>query len=101
MALHLVARARDGFGFNLSFPAAANTIPRPGRGRGPGTMKNVIVIDHPVVQTKLTELRDFAADHRKFRALLDEIAGLMVYEVTRDWPTTPKPVQTPLERTTG
>ena len=35
---------------------------------------NVIVIDHPVVQTKLTELRDFTADHRKFRALLDEIA---------------------------
>ncbi|HEV2294028.1 MAG TPA: uracil phosphoribosyltransferase [Tepidisphaeraceae bacterium] len=62
---------------------------------------NVIVIDHPVVQTKLTELRDFSADHRKFRALLDEIASLMVYEVTRDWPTMPKPVQTPLERTTG
>ena len=53
-------------------------------------MQNVIVIDHPVVQTKLTELRDFAADHRKFRALLDEIASLMVYEVTRDWPTTPE-----------
>ena len=64
-------------------------------------MTNVIVIDHPVVQTKLTELRDFTADHRKFRALLDEIAGLMVYEVTRDWPTTPRPVQTPIERTTG
>lgn len=62
---------------------------------------NVIVIDHPVIQTKLTELRDFTADHRKFRALLDEIASLMVYEVTRDWPTMPKPVQTPLERTTG
>jgi uracil phosphoribosyltransferase len=62
---------------------------------------NVIVIDHPVVQTKLTELRDYTADHRKFRALLDEIAGLMVYEVTRDWPTTPRPVQTPMERTTG
>ena len=64
-------------------------------------MQHVIVIDHPVVQTKLTELRDFSADHRKFRTLLDEIAALMVYEVTRDWPTTPKPVQTPLERTTG
>src|SRR5882724_12231044 len=62
---------------------------------------NVIVIDHPVVQTKLTELRDYTADHRKFRTLLDEIAGLMVYEVTRDWPTTARPVQTPLERTTG
>jgi len=62
---------------------------------------NVILVDHPVIQTKLTELRDYTADHRKFRALLDEIASLMVYEVTRDWPTMPKPVQTPLERTTG
>jgi uracil phosphoribosyltransferase len=62
---------------------------------------NVILIDHPVVQTKLTELRDYTADHRKFRTLLDEIAMLMTYEVTRDWPTTPRPVQTPLERTTG
>ena len=65
------------------------------------TSQNVFVIDHPVVQTKLTELRDFTTDHRKFRALLDEVASLMVYEVTRDWPTTPRPVQTPLERTTG
>src|SRR5580765_6109 len=62
---------------------------------------NVILLDHPVIQTKLTELRDFTADHRKFRALLDEIGGLMVYEVTRQWPTTARPVQTPLERTTG
>jgi uracil phosphoribosyltransferase len=65
------------------------------------SVRNVILLDHPVIQTKLTELRDFSADHRKFRALLDEIASLMVYEVTRDWPTTPRPVQTPLERTTG
>jgi uracil phosphoribosyltransferase len=63
--------------------------------------QNVILIDHPVIQTKLTELRDYTTDHRKFRALLDEIASLMVYEVTRDWPTTPRPVQTPMERTTG
>ena len=62
---------------------------------------NVILIDHPVVQTKLSELRDYTADHRKFRSLLDEIAMLMTYEVTRDWPTQPKPVQTPLERMTG
>src|SRR5580765_5683578 len=62
---------------------------------------NVILIEHPVIQTKLTELRDFTTDHRKFRALLDEIASLMVYEVTRDWPTTARPVQTPLERMTG
>ena len=53
------------------------------------------------MQTKLTELRDYTSDHRKFRALLDEIASLMVYEVTRDLPTQPKIVQTPLERMTG
>ena len=64
-------------------------------------MTNVIVIDHPVVQTKLTELRDYTTDHRKFRALLDEVASLMVYEVTRDWPTVPRPVQTPMERMIG
>src|SRR3989442_10246972 len=62
---------------------------------------NVILIEHPVIQTKLTELRDFTADHRKFRALLNEIASLMVYEVTRDWPTQDKPIQTPLERMVG
>ena len=62
---------------------------------------NVIVIDHPVIQTKLTELRDYRSDHRKFRDLLNEIAGLMAYEVTRDWPTKPKPIQTPMERMTG
>ncbi|HMB95209.1 MAG TPA: uracil phosphoribosyltransferase [Tepidisphaeraceae bacterium] len=64
-------------------------------------MQNVFVIDHPVIQTKLTELRDYTADHRKFRALLDEIAMLMTYEVTRDWPTRSKPVRTPLEQMTG
>lgn len=62
---------------------------------------NVIILSHPVIQTKLTELRDYTADHRNFRELLNEIAGLMVYEATRDWPVMPKPVQTPLERTTG
>src|SRR6478735_574955 len=65
------------------------------------SLSNVFLLDHPVIQTKLTELRDFSADHREFRALLDEIAGLMVYEVTRDWPTKPHPVRTPLEDTTG
>ena len=62
---------------------------------------NVTVFDHPVIHTKLTELREIGTDHRKFRGLLNEIAGLMVYEVTRDWPTTPRGIDTPLERMTG
>jgi uracil phosphoribosyltransferase len=65
------------------------------------SLSNVIVVDHPVIKTKLTELRDFSADHRKFRTLLDEIASLMTYEVTRDWPTRPRPVRTPMEQMIG
>jgi uracil phosphoribosyltransferase len=65
------------------------------------SLPNVKVIDHPVIQTKLTELRDRAADHRTFRTLLNQIASLMVYEVTRDWPTEPRTIDTPLERMTG
>lgn len=64
-------------------------------------LTNVILITHPVVQTKLTELRDYSSDHMKFRAVLEEAASLMVYEVTRDFPTKPKIVQTPMEKTTG
>src|SRR4051812_48177710 len=64
-------------------------------------MPTLIVIDHPVIQTKLTELRDQSTDHREFRHLLGEIASLMVYEVTRDWPTTSRSVQTPMEEPTG
>jgi uracil phosphoribosyltransferase len=64
-------------------------------------MQNVLLIDHPVIQTKLTELRDVSADHRKFRELLNEIAGLMVYEVTRSWPTRTRTIRTPLEEMQG
>lgn len=64
-------------------------------------MTNSIIFDHPVIQTKLTALRDFHTGTREFRSLLSEIAALMVYEVTRDWPTTPRPIQTPLEKMTG
>ena len=64
-------------------------------------MQNVFLIDHPVVQNKLTELRDFSVDHREFRELLDEIAMLMTYEVTRDFPTAPRPIRTPLEPMIG
>ena len=64
-------------------------------------MPSVITIDHPVIRTKLTELRDFSADHREFRTVLEEVAMLMTYEVTREMPTRSRPVQTPLEKTSG
>jgi uracil phosphoribosyltransferase len=61
----------------------------------------VIVVDHPIIRTKLSELRDERTDHREFRDLLDEIAMLMTYEVTRDFPTRITKVKTPLEVTDG
>jgi uracil phosphoribosyltransferase len=64
-------------------------------------LPNVIHINHPVIQTKLTSLRDATTGHREFRELLNEIAGLMVYEVTRDFPTRPLKVRTPMEEMTG
>jgi uracil phosphoribosyltransferase len=64
-------------------------------------MQNVYVLDHPVIQTKLAELRDVSTNHYTFRSLLEEIAMLMTYEVSRDWPTVQKQVRTPMESTSG
>ena len=62
---------------------------------------NVIIFDHPLIQHKLSYLRDITTSHRPFRALLYQIAGLMVFEATRNLSTRRIEVQTPLERTTG
>jgi uracil phosphoribosyltransferase len=59
------------------------------------------VIDHPVIRTKLAELRDVATEHREFRALVEEVAMLMTYEITRTMPTRERRVTTPLETTVG
>jgi uracil phosphoribosyltransferase len=57
----------------------------------------VVVFDHPLIQHKLSYLRDKTVSHRPFRALLYQIAGLMVYEVTEGLPTRDAIVQTPIE----
>ncbi|MGH7132080.1 MAG: uracil phosphoribosyltransferase [Phycisphaerales bacterium] len=62
---------------------------------------NLVVFDHPLIQHKLRWIRDQSVSHRPFRALLYQIAGLMVYEVTRAFPTQPVQVRTPLETTTA
>ncbi len=62
---------------------------------------NLVVFDHPLIQHKMTWLRDRGTSHRPFRALLSQIAGLMVFEVTRTFPTNEVEVATPLEVTTG
>jgi len=62
---------------------------------------NVYVIDHPLVQHKLTLMRRKDASTNSFRQLCNEMAALMAYEVLRDIPVQEIDVETPLERTTG
>lgn len=57
---------------------------------------NVQVLDHPLIQHKLTHLRDRTTSTRTFRQIVHEIALLMGYEATRDLPLTRAPVETPL-----
>ena len=57
---------------------------------------NVVVIDHPLVQHKLTHLRQKERSTNSFRRLLSEISMLLAYEVTRDLPLAYETIETPL-----
>jgi uracil phosphoribosyltransferase len=59
-------------------------------------MKQVVVVDHPLVQHKLTLLRDKSRTTKGFRQLTREIATLLCYEVTRDLALEPITIETPL-----
>jgi uracil phosphoribosyltransferase len=58
--------------------------------------KNLTVIDHPLVQHKLSLMRRRETTTVKFRQLSREVATLLAYEVTRDLPMTTMPIDTPL-----
>ena len=58
--------------------------------------KQVFVMDHPLVQHKLTYLRDKNTGSKEFRALVSEIATLVCYEATRDLPLEETEIETPL-----
>ena len=62
---------------------------------------NLTILSHPLIQHKLTLLRDKRTSTRDFKQLVSEIAMLMAYEVTKDLPTQPADIETPLERMTG
>ena len=62
-------------------------------------MSNVHVVDHPLVQHKLTLMRDKTVSTKGFRQLLNEIGMLLAYEVTRDLPMEMVEVETPLAKT--
>ena len=59
-------------------------------------MGKVYVFDHPLIQHKLSLMRDKNTGAKEFRELLEEISMLMVYEVTRDLSTEEAEVETPI-----
>jgi uracil phosphoribosyltransferase len=61
-------------------------------------MENVTIVKHPLVQHKLTLIRDKNISTKSFRELLKEIGMLLCYEVTRDLPLTDVEIETPMAR---
>lgn len=61
-------------------------------------MSKVHVLDHPLIQHKLTYIRDEETGSKDFRELLEEIAMLMAYEVSRDFPLMEVEVKTPVTK---
>ena len=59
---------------------------------------NAHVIDHPLIQHKLTLMRDKTTGTKDFRELLEEIAMLMAYEITRDFPLKEIEIETPVAK---
>lgn len=62
-------------------------------------MANVYVLDHPLIQHKLTYIRDKNTGTKEFRELVDEVAMLMAFEITRNLPVQETTVETPIGET--
>lgn len=64
-------------------------------------MGKLVICDHPLIQHKLTIIRDKDTNTKQFRELVDEVAMLMAYELTRDLPLEDVTVNTPMAQTQG
>lgn len=64
-------------------------------------MSKVHVMDHPLIQHKMSYIRDENTSTKEFRELVDEVGMLMAYEVTRDLSLEDVTVQTPVQETTA
>ncbi len=62
-------------------------------------MKNVIILDHPLIQHKTTILRQTTTSNKEFREFVEEITMLMCYEALRDLPLEEIEIETPLKKT--
>ncbi|MBE6632285.1 MAG: uracil phosphoribosyltransferase, partial [Ruminococcaceae bacterium] len=61
-------------------------------------MGQLYIVDHPLIQHKLTMMRKTDTGAKDFRNLLNEITTLMGYEVTRDFPLVPIEIETPITK---
>ncbi|WP_182200751.1 uracil phosphoribosyltransferase [Paraliobacillus salinarum] len=59
-------------------------------------MGNVFVLDHPLIQHKLTHIRKKDTGTKEFRELVDEVSALMAFEITRDLPLEEQTIETPV-----
>ena len=59
----------------------------------------VNILDHPLIQHKLTQIRQKDTSTTQFRQMINEIGGLMVYEITRDLPLEQIDIETPVAKT--
>lgn len=59
----------------------------------------VNILDHPLIQHKLTQIRQKDTPTTQFRQMINEIGGLMVYEITRDLPLEQIEIETPVAKT--
>ena len=64
-------------------------------------MSTLHLIDHPLIQHKLTLMRRKEASTNSFRRMLGELSTLMAYEITRDMPLQDIEIETPMEKMTG
>lgn len=62
-------------------------------------MSNLFILDHPLIQHKLTHIRDVETGTKKFRELVDEVSMLMAFEITRDLPLEEITINTPVTQT--
>jgi uracil phosphoribosyltransferase len=83
-------------------PSAARRIGA-GSKWGPDRLCGVrtVVVEHPIVRTRLSVMRDQTSSNAEFRAALRELATLLVYEATRDLEVTDIDITTPVGPTTG
>jgi len=63
-------------------------------------MSKVVILNHPLINHKMTKIRDKRTGTKEFRESVSEVGGLITYEITRDFATKPKIIETPICETT-